>query len=89
MSEASILLQRLKELKAQMNEPVSYMSLIRQSVQPQISNYFNPTQKQVVNDNLDKLAGFLESEDGSDVLELFVITFAEYVERNKPVEQTW
>ena len=90
--QSTAMLESLSQIKARLAEPVSQMEIIRQSLlyramhmdKPQMPLIFNDNQRQVFIDHIDKVAAFLESEDGSDALELLVTTFLEFSERYSP-----
>jgi hypothetical protein len=46
----------------------------------------NESQKAVLLANVDRVQAFLESEDGSDAMELFVLAFAEFCEPKQVTE---
>lgn len=84
--ESTKLLNAIMKLREQYATPPSHMEVVRDSVLKQLATInkvempaiLDETQRKVFVDKIDMLAGFLESDDGADAVELLVNAFEAY-----------
>lgn len=87
--ESTKFLRGLDELMEQYSEPTSLMQVARDAVMRQVAAknkvempvILDEAQRKVFMDNIKHLAGFLESDDGADAVELLVNAYKHYCDR--------
>lgn len=87
--ESTKIILALDELMEQYKEPTSYMQVARDAVLRQVAmknkvempDILDESQRKVFMDNIKHLAGFLESDDGADAVELLVNAYKHYCDK--------
>lgn len=80
------MMEDIAELKAKYNRPVSMIEVARDSIARQIASLQNvdmppilsEEQRKVFMGKIDMLAGFLETQEGADAIELLIDAFEHY-----------
>lgn len=87
--ESTKLLQAIEQFRRQYDEPVSHMTIMRDSVLKQLASInkvempeiLDSNQRKIFMDKIGLLEGFLKSEDGADAIELMVNAFECYCDK--------
>jgi len=81
--ESTRLIDALMELRKQYEEPVSHLDVLRSLAMREVArvDVFNEEQRKVLLADVDQLTDFLQSDDGTDAVELLMDSFRVFVAR--------